>query len=397
MRKVERQYTETLAASGLEYEELKVNESTIEAYLRNFSWDFARYQHQGKKLNELVAQILSMSAQVDDDLKKLSTAHAEKTALLSSLERKKNINFGTSDFEDFLTPDMLSRLEVLNNEHLQTVFVAMPKSSEAEFLKEYVNLGLSTDAVFNGEKLPLVAPDSAKLVVSQGEQVLYLMTVLKGKYEAGHYEEASAESKESVFVPGKVVDYTEPLKSKFRERRFVLRTFSFDEAKAGGLDAQAEKAKRDVADSQLNIIRWSKATFGTAFPALIHLKVVYAFVESVLRYGMPVDFLAVFLDPNLKREKELKKALLDSICKLRPELKDSRGKLEKDEEGTFVFGLLRLQRYLAFHLTHQVLYTPTHPFTYNNDRGRRPGESALCTFTFQRSWGAQYQQLTCIR
>ena len=393
MRKVERQYTETLVASGLEYEELKVNESTIEAYLRNFSWDFARYQHQGKKLSELVAQILSMSAQVDDDLKKLSTAHAEKTALLSSLERKKNINLSTSDFEDFLTPDMLSRFEILDNEHLQTVFVAMPKSSEAEFLKEYVNLGLSTDAEFNGEKLPLVAPDSAKLVLSQGEQVMYLMTVLKGKYEPGHYEEgASAESKDSVFVPGKLVDYTEPLKSKFRERRFVLRTFSFDEAKAGGLDALADKAKRDVVDSQLNIIRWSKATFGTAFPALIHLKVVYAFVESVLRYGMPVDFLAVFVDPNLKREKELKKVLVDTICKLRPELKESRGKLEKDEEGAFspLVQLVVSLIYLGLFISLTFFSSSLHTLTINN-RGRRPRELALCPATVRRCRRSQCQ------
>lgn len=319
----------------MEYEELKVNESTIEAYLRNFFWDFARYQHQGKKLSELVTQILQMSAQVDEELKKLATAHSEKTQLLQTLDRKKTVNLSTSDFEDFLTPEMLARLEILDNEHLQSIFVAMPKMVETEFLKEYINLGLSTGATFNGDKLCLIAPDSAKLVLSQGEQVMYMITVLKGKYEPGSYE-GSVEAKDSVFIPGKTIDYIEPLKTKFREKRMVFRTFSYDESKTGGLEAAIEKAKRDVSDSQVNLVRWSKATFGIVFPGLIHLKVISAFAESVLRYGVPVDFLAVFVDPNMKREKDLKKALLDTISRMRPELKDSRGKFDKDEEGTYI-------------------------------------------------------------
>lgn len=330
MRKVERQHVDTMSASGLPYEELKVNETSIEAYLRNFTWDFARYQHQGKKLSELVTQILTMSAQIDEELKKLTTAHGEKTQLLTSLERKKTINLSTSDFEDFMAPELKERLEILDNEHLQTVFVAMPKAVEAEFLREYVNLGLSIGVTFDGEKLCVVAPDSAKLVMASGEQVLYMITVLKGKYEAGVYQ---GDAKDSVFIPGKITDYIEPLRTKFRERRMVFRNFSYDDSKTGGLDAYIEKARNDVKESQVNLVRWSRATFGIVFPGLIHLKVISGFVESVLRYGVPVDFLAVFLDPNMKREKELKNALLDTINHMRPELKESRGNLAADEEG----------------------------------------------------------------
>lgn len=330
MRKVERLYVETLTAQGSAYEELKVNETSIEAYLRNFTWDFARYQFMGKKLSELVTQILTMSGQVDEELKKLTTQHGEKTQLLASLERKKTINLSTSDFEDFMPPEMKNRLEILDNENLQTVFVAMPKAVEPEFLREYVNLGLSIGVTFKEERLCLVAPDSAKLVLASGEQVMYMMTVLKGKFEAGAYQ---GEAKDSVFVPGKVTDYVEPLKTKFRERRMIFRTFSYDVAKTGGLEAYIEKAKTDVRESQSNLVRWARASFGIVFPGLIHLKVISGFVESVLRYGVPVNFLAVFLDPNMKREKDLKKALLETINHMRPELKESRGNLAADEEG----------------------------------------------------------------
>ena len=43
--------------------------------------------------------------------------------------------------------------------------------------------------------------------------------------------------------------------------------------------------------------------------AWIHLKIVRAFVESVLRYGLPVDFLTVLLVPRKYKEQKLAEAL----------------------------------------------------------------------------------------
>jgi len=300
------------------------------------------------------------------------------SGFLAALDRKKNVNLSVSEFEDFLTPEMVSRLDVSDDEHLRTVFVAMPRSSEAEFLREYVNIGLSIGIEFQGEKLPVVAPGSAKLVLASGEQVMYTLTVLKGKHEAGFYEQAAAgggaagggaplsadaaaaaaaAAAAGAFVAGKSVDFIEPLKNKFRERRMVFRTFAYDEKKSGGVEGQIDKAKSDVLESHVNLLRWCKVHFSMIFPALIHLKVISSFVESVLRYGVPVNFLAVFLDPNLKREKELKKQLVDTILHLRPELKDARGNFDKDEEGQC--GTPRAVRFFALLLT-TSFHPPTH-------------------------------------
>ncbi|CAN0425206.1 unnamed protein product [Discosporangium mesarthrocarpum] len=50
------------------------------------------------------------------------------------------------------------------------------------------------------------------------------------------------------------------------------------------------------------MVRWCRAHFGEAFVAWMHLKVVRAFVESVMRYGLPVDFLTVVLAPKKGQE-----------------------------------------------------------------------------------------------
>jgi hypothetical protein len=63
------------------------------------------------------------------------------------------------------------------------------------------------------------------------------------------------------------------------------------------------------------------------------LKVIRGFIESVLRYGLPLDFLPVFIEPNMKKEKQLKTALAEIISRLRPELaKKAEVDAEEDEE-----------------------------------------------------------------
>ena len=55
----------------------------------------------------------------------------DKNVLLSSLQRKKTINLGTSDFEDFLKPERVAKLEILDTLNLATVFVVVPKALQA--------------------------------------------------------------------------------------------------------------------------------------------------------------------------------------------------------------------------------------------------------------------------
>lgn len=360
VRKVERQYMDIKGSgtSSTEGNGLRVNENPVESYLRKFQWDFARYQYQGKQLNELVGQIQSMAAKIDDELKMMTTTYTDKTVAMTALQRKKTIVVATSDFEDFLAPETVAKLDILDTEHLLTVMVAVPKSLEDDFLAEYKDIG-STIAVFGGPdwektsnslgtndgkfgpalskkrasvKGSPVVPKSAKKVAEEGDGVLFAMTILRGHYEAGSYVEDS-------FVPGRFVDYVGPLKTAFREKKFVLREFSFQPSRsgsAGGLDVQIDAAMNELKQVRHSTIRWCKANFGEVYSAWIHLKVLRAFVESVLRYGLPVDYTTFFLQPNLatKRggEGEIKKVLTNTIEALHPELRLKKSLLATADE-----------------------------------------------------------------
>ncbi|RYH29998.1 hypothetical protein EON65_06670 [archaeon] len=139
VKKVDRQYAEINASSGnaADFKPLRVNEVAVEAFFAKFQWDAAQYQTQGKQLSELVSLIQSVAGKADDELKMLSTSFQEKTTALGSAKRRKVVNLVTSDFEDFLRPEVLAKAEFLDTEHLLTVTVVVPKASEQGMLANF--------------------------------------------------------------------------------------------------------------------------------------------------------------------------------------------------------------------------------------------------------------------
>jgi hypothetical protein len=103
---------------------------TVDNFLRNFQWDYARYRYQGRQLPDMVSQVQVSVAKVDDELKKLAISYNEKVQTLSSVQRKKTTNLVTSDLEDFLAADVVQRHEFLDSEYLLTVLVVVPGQSE---------------------------------------------------------------------------------------------------------------------------------------------------------------------------------------------------------------------------------------------------------------------------
>ena len=143
------------------------------------------------------------------------------------------------------------------------------------------------------------------------DQVLYAITVLRGHTTSGTWTSGN-------YVAGEIVDYIETLRTAFREKRCTLRHLVFDPTKATGVDAHIEQAKTEVDQSISVVTRWCSAHFGEIFSAFVHLRVISAYVESVMRYGVPANFSTMLLHPDAKRTKEAQAALTASILKLQP-------------------------------------------------------------------------------
>ncbi|XP_023226769.1 V-type proton ATPase subunit C-like [Centruroides sculpturatus] len=101
----------------------------------------------------------------------------------------------------------------------------------------------------------------------------------------------------------------EEFKRVAREKRFSVRDFTYSEEElAKGKNALAQ-LESDKKKQYSQLVRWLKVNFSEAFTAWIHVKALRVFVESVLRYGLPVNFQAMLLKPNKKTMRKLREVL----------------------------------------------------------------------------------------
>lgn len=243
----------------------------------------------------------------------------------------------------------MRNITVHDTEYLKTLFIAVPKGSEAEFmgniesvgsdivgfggpdwssnprdLGNAVNYGSLVDR--HGKRGSPVVPGSVTLVKEDNDSTLFTVTILKSQYEAGYYEGEE-------FMPGTKVDFEDEFVKACREKRYIVRQFEFDPSQASKSAMALEQLQVEVDGMRSGLTRWCKTHFGEAFVAWMHIKVIRVFVESVLRYGLPVNFTAVLYKAICKDPSSLIQALDKAF---------GSGEVhEEDEEEYHDFVLLR--------------------------------------------------------
>jgi len=327
VRKIERQFHDITA--GQADDMLLIDGVTVESYVQKFEWDFTRYQHR-RPLPEIVGTIQTVIGQIDEELKGLSSSYTEKTQERQAMLRKKGGNLLVADLNDVLTADKLQNIRLTETEHLTTVIVIFNKNLEHNFERTYHTIGDGishyggpdwssnskshmlgkNDGQFGPEsqraskKGSPVVPGSALKLLQDGDYVLYAVTILKGHYEAGFIDESKNE-----FQQGQFISYLEDFAREAKAQKYTVREFHFDPTKAQTNIQKAKELDAAVEQLHLGITRWCRSHFPEAFKAWIHSKVIRAFVESILKYGLPRDFITVIIKPKPKQEKKLEMEL----------------------------------------------------------------------------------------
>jgi len=245
-------------------ETLTVNGSDIDTYLQHFSWEEAKYPIRNS-LKELTDKIHVQVAKLDDELKAKAAEYNSINHAISTSERQ----LGGSLMVRNLV-DVVKEQDLINTDYMTTLLVAVPKSLTKEWLAVYETL------------TNYVLPRSSKLIAEDNDYGLWTVTLFK-----------------------RVV---EDFKHASREKRFTVREFKIDDESKGGKD---ERTKLITEKDRLKrkLLRYCKTNFAEAFVAWIHLKAIRAFVESVLRYGVPVNFLCYLMHPHKKEDKRLREIL----------------------------------------------------------------------------------------
>ncbi|KAL7488855.1 hypothetical protein ACHAW6_014468 [Cyclotella cf. meneghiniana] len=351
VRKVEKSSAE-LAGKKFSAAELTVGGVPSTRYIQQFAWDYAKYPNR-RPLKELVSLISSGVAAIDEELKQLSASYGDKTVALQDAKRKKGGNLLVADLNDALDEKTVRSLDIHDTEYLKTIFVAVGKGQVEQFQKEIYGLGgelvgyggpdwsrnpdgLGQNTSYGSSvdrhktKGSPVVPGSLQKVTSDNESTLFMVTILRGMYEAGYYEGDE-------FVPGTKIDLEDAFAKVLREKRYVVREFNFDPSQQGKSAMALEQLQVEVDNMRSGLTRWCKTHYGEAFVAWMHIKVIRVFVESVLRYGLPVDFTAVLYKVASGKET----ALVDSLDKAFGSSKDKAEEVDVDEEEYHDFVLIK--------------------------------------------------------
>ncbi|KAJ2251812.1 hypothetical protein GGI13_003634, partial [Coemansia sp. RSA 455] len=99
--------------------------------------------------------------------------------------------------------------------------------------------------------------------------------------------------------------------TKARDARFIVRDFVYDEEAMARDQLKAREIVEQEEELLDNIAEWIKGSFSAVFSAWVHIKALRVFVESILRYGIPPDFLPILVKPSLKQAPKIKHSLAE--------------------------------------------------------------------------------------
>jgi V-type H+-transporting ATPase subunit C len=326
-------------------------------YIQQFAWDSAKYPSR-RPLKELVTLIAGGVSAFDEELKQLMVSYTEKTTSLMEAKRRKGGNLLAADLNEVLTPDIMSNITVTDTEYLKTIFIAIPKSGKEIFESTIYKLGndlvgyggpdWTSDPTKLGEPIAYgtnvdrhkfrgspVVPGSLQKVHMDDDSILYTITILKGQYEAGYYENDE-------FQQGTKINFVDEFTRLCKEKRYVVReNFTWDPTYGTKGSMILEQLQVEVDGMKLALSRWCKNHFGDSFVAWMHIKVIRVFVESVLRYGLPVDFTAVLYKVLPNKDEDLIKALDKYLGNSSNSVMDDKDKEEDGGEEFHEFVMLR--------------------------------------------------------
>ncbi|KAB8339256.1 hypothetical protein FH972_022189 [Carpinus fangiana] len=225
-----------------------INDKPVDQYLSTFQWNKVKYRID-KPIKETIDTLRKELASIDNDVKAKFSQYTTTKNNLAIAQKKQDGNLSTKSLLSVVNPEAL----IQDSEYLETHLVAVPKAAVKSYLKTYESL------------CDLVVPRSSVEIASDSEFTLFAVTTFK---------KTSAE-----FV------------HKCREHRWTPRDFRYKE---GSKEEEAQEVDRLSQEERKlwgEALRLGRTGYSDSAMTWVHALALRVFVETVLRYGLPAEFI----------------------------------------------------------------------------------------------------------
>jgi len=283
-----------------------VNEGNVDDYvLRGWKWNDSRYGVQ-RSLREMVDVLNKEMASIDNVMKaKLNNYNLVKGSLVQ-MQRKKTGNLAVRSLVGIVSKEDV----IQDSEYLETCLVAVPKILAKEWNLKYERL------------TNMVVPRSSSPIASDSEYTLFGVVIFKRVHDE--------------FL------------QKCRENKFIVRDFTYSEEQIVKEGEELEIADTTEKELWTELLRLSRTNFSESFQILVHLKILRLFVESVLRYGLPANYVGLAIRPEPKYTKKTLSVLTNHLSYLSPRSSGRAQKQNAPDEFAGEYQALMEQEFFDF-------------------------------------------------
>jgi V-type H+-transporting ATPase subunit C len=156
-----------------------------------------------------------------------------------------------------LTPVVDPALLIQDSEYIETHLIVVPANSKKDFLKAYETLS------------PMVVPRSAVQVAQDEEYVLFSVATFK-KHSADFLQ-------------------------KCREHKWTPRQYKYVEGGREEEERELDKVTNEEKKVCGEALRIGRTGWSESVMVWIHVLTLRVFVEAVLRYGLPLDYVTALI------------------------------------------------------------------------------------------------------
>ncbi|KAF2862667.1 ATPase, V1 complex, subunit C [Piedraia hortae CBS 480.64] len=249
-------------------EQKVVNDKPVDHYIQNFQWNKVKYRIDAP-VASLADTLQKELAAVEGDVKAKFNQYNQTRTSLAQAQRNTTGNLSQKSLTTVVNPERLLLPD--QSEYLQQHLIAVPNSATKEFLKSYETL------------VPMVVPRSATMLAKDSEFQLWAVTVFK-KHSAEFLH-------------------------KCREHRWVPREMNFKEGGREAEEQELQQLQKDERKVWGEALRLGRAGYSDAAMAWMHVLALRVFVETVLRYGLPLSYISGVISTDAKKSKKVKNNL----------------------------------------------------------------------------------------